>query len=1078
MTKKATCFIFVSFLLCPVLMAQRTTGTILGTVSDATGAVIPGAEITVTHADTGLSRTAVSDDLGAYVMSSLPPGLYRLQVSLAGFKEAVLENVRLNVDQQRRADLLLEVGEITEQVMVQAKAVPLGTANPSMGEVITGQQVVELPLNGRGYIALAALGAGVTVPDGLVQGSSVTGRFAGGRPSSVAISGQRDYNTEFRFDGIPSKDRVYGPVGIQFNVDAIEEFNVQRGYTDTEFGLSGRINVVTKSGTNRFHGSLYEFHRNRVLDARNFFASERLPFVRNHYGVTGGGAILKDKLFFFGEWEGLRRRQTLPLVASVPETQWYEGNFSNLEIPITDPLTGEQFAGNIIPSSRFSRFANTLIPFLRQASPNATGANNYVAGESTFQDDDKWTIRMDWTLSEKDTFFGRLTWMDSATGRAGLIPESGRSEPLKGRNAVLSWTHTFTPNLLHDAKVGLNRTINVSFGPALIEEPNFQELFELENISNVAQCNALPGIDLSGIASYGVGACIPLWTNDLHYIYNLSYNRGRHRIKAGAEVTRTFLRQLGLISHEGFFRFSGEATGHPVGDMILGNPLVARGQFRSVIPDRRSWFQSYYINDEFQVTPKLTLTLGLRYDNFGSWAEDNHKIGTFDRENPAGGFVYPPGCMFRGESCGDLPFSRILEGGVGLRFRDDNNWAPRIGLAYSPGPNTAIRASFGLFYQGLTGNELDFNTSVFPFVLDHDLGSEFGNIVDGVFVPGNLVELDNDQIFPVPSGGRTGGAATRGFNWAGPNGYLQNWTVSVQQSLPYDLFFEAAYVGSKGTSLDKREDINTAQTPPPPGFVGDLQSRRPFPDFSWILDTDMDANSWYHSMQLTLKRSVGRGLTFLGSYTFSKSLDESSFEGQARSTGLHLPGKARSTFDNRQRATFSFVYSLPGGNSDNAAAKALLSGWQLTGITTLSTGFPFHPSTNTDYSRRSSIFANLPNRVCDGTLPSNQRTVQRWFDTSCFQLPESTLLGDPVDTIGNSGFHFLDLDGIINQDVGFYRNFTFREPLSLQFRAEFFNIFNQPNFGRLGTRVEAVTYGVVNRATAARIIQFGLKLRW
>ena len=1066
--RKGTCWLFVFFLLCPVLMAQRTTGTLVGTVTDPTGAILPGAEITVTNVDTGVSRGAVSGDNGAYTLAALLPGLYRLQATLPGFKEAVLENVRLRVDQQRRADLQLEVGEITEQVTVEAKPVALGTENPAMGEVITGEQVVELPLDGRGFVALATLSAGVTVPDGLIQGASVTGRFAGGRPSSVAISGQRDYNTDYRFDGIPSKDRVYGPVGMQFNVDAIAEFNVQRGYASTETGLSGRINVVTKSGTNEFHGTAYNFHRNKVLDARNFFAAERLPLVRNQYGVSAGAPILKEKLFVFGEFEGLRQRRTLALVDEVPQTQWLEGDFSNLETPITDPSTGEPFPGNRIPTNRISNFANTYIPFINQAPPNVTGANNFVGSESTFQDDHKWTIRMDWALSEKDSFFGRLTWMDSATGRSGLIPENGRAEPLKGRNAVLSWTHTFTPNLLHDAKVGLNRTINLSFGPARIVEPNFTEHFGLQNIASVTDCNALPGVELSGIINYGVAACIPLWTNDLHYIYNLSYNRGRHRIKAGAEITRTFLRQLGLIQFNGFFRFTGEFAGHPVADLLLGNPLEARGQYRSVIPDRRSWFQSYYIDDEIQLTPKLSLNLGLRYDNFGSWAEDNHKIGTFDRENPEGGFVYPPGCMFRGESCGNLRNGRILDGAVGLRFRDDNNWAPRIGFAYTPGENTAIRASYGIFYQGLTGNELDFNTSVFPFVLDHSLRGE----------PGNLIDLDNDQIFPLPSAAFSGGASTRGFNWAGPNAYLQNWTLSVQRSLPYDLFFEVAYVGSKGTFVDKRDDINNPATPPPPGFTGTLQSRRPYPNFSWILDTDMDANSWYHSMQLTLKRSVGRGLTFIGNYTFSKSLDESSFEGQARSTGLGQAGKARSTFDNRHRAVFSWIYSLPVGDLDNSVADALLSGWQVTGITTLSSGFPFHPSMNIDYSRRTVTFAKMPNRVCDGNLPSRQRTPQRWFDTSCFQLPASTLLGDPVDTIGNSGFYFLDLDGIINQDFGLYKNFTVQEPLSLQFRAEFFNLFNHPNFGRLGTRVEAATFGHVNSATNERIIQFGLKFRW
>ena len=1066
MSRKATWRIFVLFLLCPALMAQRTTGTIVGTVTDATGAVVPGAEITLTNLDTGASRSVLTSDTGAYALTSLPPGLYRLQATLPGFKEAVVENVRLNVDQQRRTDLQLELGEITEQVTVQAQSIALGTENPSMGEVISQEQLVELPLNGRGFVQLASLSAGMSIPV-----SSVTGWASGGRPSTISISGQRAYNTEFRFDGIPSKERVYGVVGMQFNVDAIQEFNVSRGYSSSEEGLSGRINVVTKSGSNEFHGTVYNFHRNAAVSARSFFSAELLPLVQNQYGVTAGGPIIKDKLFFFGEFEGLRVRQSLALNDNVPERQWLEGDFSNLlpETPIIDPLTGEQFPGNIIPSNRISNFSRTYNQFL--PAPNQSGVNNWNGSNAIQRDDDKWSIRADYTMSDSDTFFGRLTWSDSASIQGGPIPEAGLFQPLDGRNAVLNWTHTFTPTLLQDMKVGWNRVFNVALGPNKpLELPDFRSLFNIQNTSGLPECNHIPRLTMTGFLALGTNTCIPLTTNDYHFIYNLSYNRGRHRIKVGSEITRTFLRQIAFLNSTAAFNFTPDFT-HPVAAYVLGNPTTASGQNSDRIPDRRSWFQSYYIDDEIQFTPKLSVNLGLRYDNFGSWGSADGKVGTFDPFVPGGGYIYGQGCTFEGESCSQ--FGRILEeGGSGLRVRDDNNFAPRIGFAYSLSDNTVIRSSYGIFYQGLTGNELDFATSVAPF--------QTNIIADSL--TGDLINIDQDNLFPAPEGvaARGPGITQRAWRWDGANAYLQNWTMSIQHTLPHDVFFEAAYVGSKGTHIDKRDDINLVNTPPPPGTLdSELQARRPFPDFSWLLETDMDGNMSYQGLQLTAKRSVGRGLTFLANYTWSKTMDTSRFGDHGR---IYIQGhgdKARSVHEVRQRAVISFVYALPGGDLDSAAARALLGGWQMTGITSLQSGHPFNVLTATDYSRRLVLIGGRrPNRVCDGNLSTGQRTLTRWFDTSCFEAPASTLLGDPFDTLGDGGSNYLDRDGIINQDFGFYKNFAVTEQASLQFRAEFFNLFNHPNFGPPAATLEAGNFGTISSASLGRVIQFALKFRW
>ncbi len=1035
-----------------VAFGQASAGTLVGTVTDQSGAVVPGVEITVTNVGTGALRTTVTNSAGGYSVPLLQPGTYKITAVRQGFKQAVVENVRLRVNEEQRNDLAMEVGEVTQEVSVTASAVALGTETPVIGEVISDKQIVDLPLNGRNFVQLATLSAGVSAP-ALAQGESAASR---GRPNVISISGQREFTTDVRFDGIPSKDSVYGTIGMQPDVDSVAEFKVQRGYASSDIGLSGRIDVVSKSGTNEFHGSAWEFLRNEKFDAKGFFPPTKLPYRQNQFGVAGGGPIITNRLFVFADYEGARIRQTSSTRGNIPTQAQLSGNFVGLAT-VVDPQTRQPFPGNIIPSGRISKFAMTFSPYI--PAPNAPGAVNRIIPTRFLQDDDKYNMRVDYTLSQSDAFFGRYTHTKADQFSEGFIPLGGSEFILRSRNAVLGWTHIFNPNLLNQFKAGLNRVLsNPGVPEGARDNPIFRDIFGIKNVNELPDCNALPSVSMAGFNSVGGRAnCIVLTTNNYHVIDNLTYTRGRHRIGAGFEIIRPFMRQVIGNFSVGIFNFSGQFTGNSVADYLLGNPASAQAQNWRRIPDRQAWWPSFYLNDEIRITQNFSMSLGLRYSYFQPLAEKNHRLVSFDPTVPGGGFLFEPGVDPAIAALGRL-------GPAGLMVPDKNDWAPRLGLAFSPWKNTAIRSSYGIFYQDLAGNNLNLQQTGPPFVPTIGLASEAST---------PTINLDTDAIFPaVGINLRAPGSSPFGQKPNVRTPYLQSWTLSVQQSLPGGLFAEGAYIGSKGTKLDKHEDSNIPKTPPPPGFTGTLQSRRPFPDFGFILYGDNDANSYYHGLQLTLKKAFGAGLSFLTSYTYSKSLDGDSFDSKATRNSIpDNPDKARSTFDQRQRFAMSWVYDLPGSNVNNPAAKILLGGWQLNGITTVQSGFSFHPVTSRDFSNRLSLFGNLTNRTCNGNLPASQKKSERWFDTSCFPLPAE-------NTIGNTGFHILDTDGVISQDLGIVRNFKVREPLTVQFRAEAFNLFNHTNFGRPVNNAQSPLFGRVLSALPARIIQFGLKFRW
>ena len=1045
------------------VQGQITDGTILGVVTDQSGADVSGARITVTNVGTGETRTTTTDNTGSYVVTGLPVGSYNIIAELSGFKKMTVENVPLTVRESLRRDITMTVGRVEENITVQAPLVALGTENPTIGELITSKQIVDLPLNGRNFLQLATLSPGVTAP-AMQGGESAVARGTG---NAVSISGQREYNSAPLYDGVPSLDFDYGTISLQIDPDSIAEFRVQRGYTGAESGVPGTINLVTKSGTNGFHGSAYEFLRNDHLDATDYFQVGKKVFKQNQYGANGGGPIIKDKLFLYGGFEQLHIRGDVTSHSTYPTSAELSGDFSG-EAPIIDPTTGQPFPGNIIPSDRISNFAkiyeqNQLIP-----TPNTPGSTSFITNTSPKTDAFQWNARLDYVLSNKDSFFGRFTHSRPTTSSPSPQPLGGQTSGVNADNAVFSWDHIFNPRLLNTFKIGLNRTPSVLHKPDQSDQI-WRDIFGLKLLDERPICNQPPHVAMTGYSGIGgIGSCAILLTNIFHYIDNLSVVRGRHTFSVGFEIQNIFYRPGEFTSPGSNFNFSARYTGNAVGDFLLGLPTSAvAGYVQGGTLNRRAIWQSYYGNDEFRLTPKLHLSLGLRYDYFPSLSEDQHKISTFDPYLPGGGFLFEEGSGI------NVP-GNSSNGPKGLIYPDRNNWAPRVGIAYGPWKDSAIRASFGIFYLPTQGDEYTFQNQGPPFILTNQLS---GDVTTPTINIDQMVAAGT--LFPQPSSTFRGGdLAAFGWDPYARTPYTEEWTLSVQHALPRNFLLEAAYVGSRGVKLNKRDDINVPKTPPPPGFTGDLQSRRPFPDFSFIIFDRNRGRSTYHSLQLSAKKTIGgggplSGLSFLAAYTYGKSLDMDSFDAKAiRSQVDGANDLSRSTFDQRHRFVFSAVYDIPGAYPGSALARTVLGGWQLSGITTVQSGFPFTVQEGDDHSNRLNLFFNLPDRVCKGDLPPNQRTPDKWFDTSCFTVPAD-------NTIGNSGFNILDRDGIISQDFSLSKYFVLRESVRLQFRSEFFNAFNHPNFGAPTGLLESSNYGkIFSTSIPARQIQFALKLYW
>jgi len=1050
------------------LAAQTTVGQLLGTVADSSGAAVQGASVVLTNSETNEVRKTTSDDLGGYNFPQLPVGTYTLTVEHPGFRKVTITGVVLKVEDRRREDISLLVGDVATEVTVQATAAVVNSTNATIGEVITQKPIVDLPLNGRNFLQLAQLTPG-TIPPVLQNGEDTTSSFNGRRSNlSVGISGTRQVSGAYLFDGVLGREEFYGAVAVQPVLEGIAEFKIMRGYFAPEYSSPAVVSVVTRGGGNAYRGAAWEFLRNDKLDARNTFDAGKQPFRQNQFGASFDGPIVRDHLFFHIDHEQLRARQSFSQNLLVPTPAMINGDFRGFN-PIYDPATADarrvkqQFPDNIIPASRINDFAKKYNDFLLtssvsplSASARATGTN-FLGTQRVVTDDIKFGGRMDYVANSKDRIFGRMTYQD--TDQTDENPQRGGSRiyPLHSRNAVLSWSRIVSANVVNDVRLGWDRAFIHAGGPVEGENSNWPAFFGLKNIATSPRCSGVPVVALQEYGGWGFpSSCINSTNNNIFVFDTLSWIKGRHSITLGGELERANLRHEVAFGPQGSFTFTGQFTeafdgtnrvantGNPIADYLLGWAGSGNAQAKVSPTYRRGWWWALHINDDFKATNTLTINLGLRYQVQQPLTEKYDHISDFDFQT------------------GQQRFAGVNGVPRGLYPTDWNDFAPRVGLAWRPfgSEKTSIRTSYGIFYDRLPGNDQAWQGISPPL----NVGQSF-NTPDPV-VP----SINMSQLFPTPDLSSPLPLGQFLFNLVGRRSpYLQQWTFSIQRTLPWSMFAEVSYVGSKGTHLSKRYDRNVVPTLLQPGDTRTVQDRRPYPNLGFILSDEGAGLSKYNALQSSLRKSFSNGMLFMISHMWGRSMDTDSYDGKA--TRYYRPGDndyGRSIHDVRQRFVASVNYQLPFGQTKNRMLRPVIGGWELNGILALQSGLPFHV-TATDRSNTGTSFGGRPNRICNGNLPPDQRTANRWFDTSCFV--ESLL-----NTYGNGGVHYLDTDGNKSLDLGLFKNFNFGEQRRLQFRWEAFNALNNTNYNRPNSNVSSpATFGKITGAQPARIMQVGAK---
>ena len=1038
------------------LYGQTHRAVIRGRVLDATRTPVPGVLLKLVHEDTNEVRTATSGADGEFAAFLLPPGPYRLEIELAGYKKYT-QKLALQVNQELRVEATLEVGTLSQEIVVTAPRTPLKKDSAALGAVIDNHQITGLPLDGRNFLELSLLLPGA-VPAAPGSAGSVRGEVA------FNINGAREDANNFLLDGAYNFDPKLNAPGVKPPVDAIREFEILTSTYDASFGRNGgaQVNVVTKSGSNELHGSAYEFLRNGALDARNFFAPRdeaAPPYQRNQFGLSLGGPVIKDRTFFFADYEGSRIREGVTRVTNVPTLEERSGDFSQsyFSRPI-NPFTQQPFPGNKIPEALLNpigvRIA-ALYPLPNRSAP----FQNFVSSPSLRDRDDRFDIRMDHSLGRSSTWALRYSFGDrnlfepfSGPGFSAL-PGFGTDVPRRAQNLIVSETHILTPALLNEVRLAFNRVAAGAFQENM--KSSINQSVGLPELSSNPRDFGLSFITISGFSPLGDEFNNPQYsvTNTFQLLDNASYAHGPHLLKFGLDLRAIQQNAFRDVQSRGFLTFSDQFpfTGNAVADLLLGFPFLTGGAHLDNPQHLRTESTNFFIHDSYRIAPKLTLSLGVRYEY------NSPPVDAEDRAN-----IYDPSShsLIRVGTNG-IPRSGYAS--------DKNNWGPRLGLAWALGSKetTVLRAGYGVYFDQSAlapGEGLYFNAPYFDFKLYFPL-------------PGLPLTLNNPfpSFFPLALPG-----SALAFQRDLRTATMQHWNLNIQQQWGKSRILEVAYVGSKGTKLLTARDINQPRPSP-------LQPNpRPVQQFDDIDLLESRANSSYNSLQFRFQQNYDFGLSFLSSYTWSKSLDDASnFFSSAGDPNFPQDSlnvraeRGRSNFDVRQRLSFSYSYDLPVGNGhvflgNHGRLSSFLAGWQTYGILTFQTGRPFTvallPEIDNSNTGRSILgfgANDRPNLAGDPQL--DQRTPEQWFNTAAFAFP-------PRGSFGNSGRNILDGPGYQNINVSLLKNAVLKEGLNLQFRVEVFNLFNRPNFDLPDIFLGSPTFGRILSAQSPRHLQFGLKL--
>jgi len=1090
--------------------AQVTTGTILGTVKDNTGAVVTGATVTVTETGKGTSSTYTTDSSGSYTAPFLIPGTYELSVDVQGFRKYLRRGVVLQVNQRARVDVALELGTFAEATEVTALAPLTRSDSAEMGEVIEERAVRELPLNGRNFASLVYLAPGVTagqIGENLSGASTFNPR---GASNFNALGSQANANA-WLIDGIDNNEFTFNTVIVTPSIESVREFKVLTGTFSAEFGRgAGVVSVSTKSGNNEVHGTLFEYLRNEVFDARNFFAApppaKKPPLDRHQYGGSLSGPIIKNRTFFFVDYAGVRETKGLTFVNTVPTAKTRAGDFSDYRtpagalIPIYDPLTTrpnpngsgvirDPFPGNVIPANRINQVGLNVASIY--PLPNGPGNfDNYTSTANREVTDHAVTARVDHKAGARDSFFVRYSYdnykLDAPQGQSacclatpdfasrfdlGPYVAGIQNTRLTTHGAAANWTHIFGPTVVNELRLGFAKTNpetrQSDFGHQSASSLGIQGINVTEFTTGLPNLNIQ---DLTGIS--GGPAFLPVNPKQTHYQFedSLAFIRGRHSLKTGyrfiyrqpSPFTNTDTRSSISINRNLTNNPAANRDGSGIATLLLGYTTGGSRGFLLEPYDMTSMEHSLFVQDDWKVSSRLTANVGLRYEVYGADTEKEDRLVNFD---PVGLKL-----IYAGEDGATRSVNK----------KTRHNLAPRLGLAWdlSGDSKNILRAGYGISYYPLAQSASNLLGQQVPYTISQNYSVET-NPSDFSRVP----LISN----PFPPIAQVKPRTTAELNAANPRvlGHafenqtpsMQTWQASYERQLTQTLMAEIAYVGSKGSHLIVCYNPNEVQ--PGPGTQGSRRLLQPLANLSNMLQCDPRNKSSYNSVQGKLLKRFSGGLQFLASYTFGKSLDY----GASAASGGGAVGNGQtvtrmdlwrgpSGFDVKRRFVLNYVWELPFGKDRHWASSgpgdAILGNWQFSGIVTLSTGRPFTVFLNTGVNNGA---PSWPNRIGDGKL--DNPTPNQWFDIADFVAP-------PANTYGDAGRGILYAPGQQTLDVSLAKRIPLKQRLNLQLRADAFNLFNTPQFGFPNANIGSPTAGRITtiQGESWRQMQFAAKVDW
>lgn len=1096
----------------PPALGQMNTAEIAGQVKDPSGAVIAGATVIAIHTATQQKFSATTNDSGLYLLPQLPLGEFTLTVAASGFKQAVQQHVVLHVGDHVRQDFQLALGEQTESVTVEGSSSLLQVQSAEIKDVIQNQQVVDLPLKAREFLELTLLSEGVVSPPGGTRGDALqqTGKL-------INVMGNRTGHNLFLVDGVNVTDEYFNNVVLNPSADDISEFNMLKTNYNAEFGgKSGAVvNVITKSGSNSFHGSAYDYVRNNIFDAKNLFTPPSVtpPFRENQFGATLGGPIARDKTFFFINYEGQRTRNSLPQKFNVPTAAERTGDLTALGVTsFTDPFTRVTFNSpqgsdlNNDPNFKINAAAQALLNLLPPPTPGATGTNNLLAVGQQSIDTNQYNARIDHQFSMRDSAFVRGSVFDanefnpfgSSVLNEALLPGFGRTLRTHSVNFSVGETHTFSPNLLNEFRFGW---LSVSGGQG---DPNagnpFASTFGLLGTTQNPVDAGYPQVNLSNVFST-IGTAAGFTTRvDRNYelVDNMLWHHGNHTLQFGTYFFHLDFNPSFPNNARGTYTFNGSSSGNAFADFLFGVPSQGQVGIGEGTENAHTDWAHFYIQDGWQITPNLKLDFGLRYEYNSNLVADANQTSNIDLTAPGGPSFVVSGSLANLTTAQSalVAIANAQNPSIPVVAAATVGWdnsllrprplrfSPRIGLAWTipHSGETVVRAGYGVYTNQAAYSVLQNLAENIPFFLNKTVSNKGATCGSSPCTISNILSFS-------PNGAIGANSVNHDFAIE----YNEVWNLSVQRPVSKNTAVELEYVGSRTVHADSSTAVNV----PVPG-PGTPQAPQPYPNLNAFTTIRWDGWAFFNALTVKATRQFTKGLSFDGSYTWSHSIDDASDAGTTNAE-FNLPQniyannlaveKADSSFDHRSRVTANVVYDLPFAGRSSGWLHRTVGGWRASGNFIAQSGAPFtvNLSAANEVANIGLVNGNnLERPNVSGDPNSGPKTPQEWFNTSAFSLPAAL-------TFGSTPRNNVIGPGLVDLDASLQKEMALHESMRLQFRFEVFNMLNHPNFNlpnricsTISTGSTATclggsdsvksTFGTITSAQDPREIQFALKL--